>query len=182
MLNSLQEKWLQLNKLKSLYCAIILPYIQMLISSGTNNYQTDHQHSFWVNLQLAKELLRMNLRRDFLQNWTPHQDRFLWQSRMWVCLTLLCITVLWSPLWLKHTQHSYKVSLSDSALYYWAGVQWYSTCEVVLNFHFDQATSNPQSIINIIYTGGKTCVWLQMKFYFYFIKSKWKSERDQNKR
>jgi len=49
-----------------------------------------------------------------------------------------------------------------------------TVCEAVqkLNFNFDQATSNPHSIINIIHTGGKTCVWLQMKFYFYFIKSK----------
>jgi len=107
-LNNRQDKWLQMKQLKLLYCAITLPVILMHTSSGTNNYQTDHQHSFWVNFQLVKELLRMNSKTGFLQHWTPHQEQFHWWSRICVCLTLLCTTVLWSPQWMKHTQHSYK--------------------------------------------------------------------------
>ncbi len=109
-LNNLQDKWLQMKQLKLLYCAITLPAVMLLMhtSFGTNNYQTDHQHSFWVNFQLVKELLRMNSKKDFLQHWTPHQEQFHWWSRICVCLTLLCTTVLWSPQWMKHTPHSYK--------------------------------------------------------------------------
>ena len=34
--------------------------------------------------------------------------QFLWSSRNYKCLTLLCTTVLWGPQWQLHTQHSHK--------------------------------------------------------------------------
>ncbi len=45
-LNSLQKKGLRVKEIKLLYGVNILPLIQTHTSSGTNSYQTDHQHSF----------------------------------------------------------------------------------------------------------------------------------------
>ncbi len=60
----------------------------------------------WGETNMEEQIMMLSSRRDFTLK--CHQIQFHWQSRIYMCLTLLCTTVLWDPQWLKHTQHSYK--------------------------------------------------------------------------
>ncbi len=97
---------LKLKEDQSHYNANILQLQQQLqISSGTSREQMTFLNTCWGKTN-TEEIRALSFRRDFTLK--CHQIQFHWWSRICVCLTLLCTTVLWGPLWLKHIQLSYK--------------------------------------------------------------------------
>ena len=133
-----QEMSLLLKETLSHSTALLRPVEQTTICSGINKMETTAPSSSLVVLHGIKGTQKLSSGRDFHPHWIPPTNQFLWRSRSFMCLTLLCTTVLWGPQWqetpklwtktfgAKTTQYSTTSTRGSHTLFFFYGWLGYS--------------------------------------------------------